>query len=95
MHNEIYNNVFDDVHIANNTQKDNFNHEDRLSIFYNGNITKQNKRHRLTTSQLKYFTDIYSPNKIDYPETSVLYHSLKDGGDTPDNISDIEYTYCQ
>ena len=55
-----------------------------------GDITKQDKGFGLTTSQLQYFTNIYNTNKIDYLGTKALYESLKDGGDTPGTITDVE-----
>ncbi len=177
MYNEIYNNIFDSVHVANNTQGKNFNADDRIGLvhlcndnsnnvydfyitdqgiqylqglldepagnefslnannpysdynnqsewgityFYEegnaaetpvnysdnyfpvdventnpclsnyGDITKQDKGLGLTTSQLQHFINIYNTNKVDYLGTKALFESLKDGGDTPGTITDVE-----
>ena len=55
-----------------------------------GDITKQNKGLGLSASQLQYFTGVYNANNVDYIGTKALYESLKDGGNTPGTITDVE-----
>lgn len=178
MYNEIYNNIFDGVHIANNAQGDNFNQDEQFGLvhlcnensnnvydfyitdfgiqqmqgslseasgnefslnannpysdynnqsdwsimyFYEenntaetpvsyteesffpidvenanqclshyGDITRQDKGLGLTASQKQHFVNIYNSNQVDYLGTKALYESLKDGGDTPGTITDVE-----
>ncbi len=55
-----------------------------------GDITKQYKGIGLTASQKQHYVDIYNSNLTDYLGTKALYESLKDGGDTPGTITDVE-----
>lgn len=55
-----------------------------------GDITKQDKGFGLTTAQKQYYSNMFYANQVDYFGTKALYESLKDGGDTPSTITDVE-----